>query len=119
LQNFSIVYKNISLYRFIMNVIYGGSYRARFELITRFVANNKISSVLELCFGDIIIAEYCKQLNINWKGIDINLGFTEYAKKKDTTLHARMCSLLIVFTNQIFASWPAPYTILKITWMTS
>ena len=82
MQNCSIVYKNISLYRFIMNVIYGGSYRARFELITRFVANNKISSVLELCFGDIIIAEYCKQRNINWKGIDINPGFTEYAKKK-------------------------------------
>jgi hypothetical protein len=37
---------------------------------------------VEFCFGDTIIAEFCKKQNINWRGIDLNENFVERAVKK-------------------------------------
>lgn len=78
----SLVYKNIHLYRLIMNLIYTGSYAKRFKTITAVLSQKKPSSVLELCFGDTYIAEYCKSHNIKWQGIDINEGFVNNALVK-------------------------------------
>ncbi len=75
----SIVYKNIHLYRAIMNLLYTGSYRKRFSVIENVIAKEKPSSILELCFGDVYIAKYCKQHNIQWMGLDINQSFVDYA----------------------------------------
>ena len=77
----SIVYSHIFIYRMLMNVIYTGSYKKRFDAIMKCIATYKPGTVLELCFGDTIIANYCKQKNINWFGIDINETFVNRATK--------------------------------------
>lgn len=76
----SLVYKNIYLYRSILNVIYLGLYRSRFKKITYLLKGT--DSVVDLCFGDIYIAKYCKKHNINWIGYDLNPSFVDYAIKK-------------------------------------
>ncbi len=78
-MNKSIVYKNIYLYRFILNVLYSGGYKHRFSEITKLLG--KSSNVIELCFGDIYIAKYCKENNINWVGYDLNKSFVDHALK--------------------------------------
>lgn len=78
----SFVYRHIFIYRWIMNILYLGKYKQRFkpvvEEIERLPAH---SNVLELCFGDIFVGEFCKQKGYRWKGIDINEHFVENAKK--------------------------------------
>jgi hypothetical protein len=65
-----------------MNLIYGGNYYARFKKIIELIENEKPASILELCFGDTVIANYCKEKNIAWHGIDINNTFVEHAQTK-------------------------------------
>ncbi len=62
-----------------MNLLYKGNYKRRFAGICKLIFGTKVT---ELCFGDIIIAEYCKTNKIDWKGIDINEKFTSQAIKK-------------------------------------
>jgi len=38
--------------------------------------------VLELCFGDLVVAEYCRSHNKLWKGIDINPVFVSRAQTR-------------------------------------
>lgn len=78
----SLIYRNVWLYRLMMNVLYTSGYKQRFEQVERVIENYKPKSVLELCFGDIFIAEYCKSKNISWVGIDSNTNFVSYAKRK-------------------------------------
>lgn len=78
----SIIYKNITLYRFFLNIIYSGKYNARFKHIIRLIAEND-KEVVEYCFGDIRIAQYCKENKINWRGFDINDAFIDFAKKNN------------------------------------
>ena len=81
-EEVSIIYKNIFIYRSVMNLIYGGNYNKRFKKIIGLIDQEKVSSVTELCFGDTIIANYCKEKNILWNGIDINGIFVDRAKKQ-------------------------------------
>jgi hypothetical protein len=74
----SLVYKNIYIYRLIMNFLYGMKYKKRFENIISLI-NNEEKDIVELCFGDIFIAKYAKKNNKNWKGFDINDSFVSYA----------------------------------------
>lgn len=77
----SIVYKNVFIYRIIMNILYGFKYKKRFHnVVNLFLPDDK--SILELCFGDIFIAEYCDVHHLSWMGLDINSGFVSYAKEK-------------------------------------
>ena len=78
----SIVYKNIFFYRFLMNIIYAGNYKKRFLKIIEVIERESPGSVLELCFGDTFIADYCRRKNILWQGIDINEDFAKRARKK-------------------------------------
>lgn len=75
----SIVYRNIHIYRLLLNVIYGGSYRSRFADVTRHLRGRK--SVLELCFGDTWIARHCRDNDIEWTGYDLNQSFVSSARK--------------------------------------
>ena len=62
-----------------MNVLYSFKYKKRFQdIIDRFDKNDK--SVLDICFGDTIIADHCKQNNLQWIGFDINDYFVNRAK---------------------------------------
>lgn len=76
----SIIYKNIYLYRFIMYFYTYGNYFKDYQVIfSLFPSNSK--KVIELCFGDIYLANICKQNQIDWTGYDISNYFVENAKK--------------------------------------
>jgi len=62
-----------------MNLLYKGNYKRRFEGIFKLISGPKVT---ELCFGDTIIAEYCKTSKIDWVGLDINENFISQAIKK-------------------------------------
>ncbi len=64
-----------------MQAIYGGKYMQRFDPVNKSIPVH-CRSVLELCFGDLIIADYCKEKNISWTGYDINQSFVDNAVKK-------------------------------------
>ena len=78
----SLVYKNIYVYRLLMNLLYLGSYRKRFLKIIEVIEQESPKSILELCFGDTYIAAYCGKKNIVWQGIDINKSFVKRAVMK-------------------------------------
>ncbi len=62
-----------------MSLLYKGNYYKRFEPILKQISGEKVT---EICFGDTIIAEYCRKKSIAWKGIDINEIFVTNALKK-------------------------------------
>ena len=63
-----------------MSVLYVGKYKRRFKRINALL-KPKPNTVIELCFGDIYIAEHCKKNGIEWKGYDINERFVNNATK--------------------------------------
>ncbi|MEO6719108.1 MAG: hypothetical protein ABIN67_02040 [Ferruginibacter sp.] len=77
----SLIYKNIFWYRLLMQIIYRGKYRNRFDLIIKHIPTD-CKSILELCFGDLLIAKYCEEKKIHWTGYDINNSFVENAVKR-------------------------------------
>ena len=79
----SIIYQHILLYRFFMDILYVGKYKQRFIPIINQIKLLPVNSqILELCFGDIAIADFCKKNRYNWIGLDINKSFVEHAQKK-------------------------------------
>jgi len=64
-----------------MNVLYLGRYRQRFQDINSVMAPDD-RQIIELCFGDIYIAEYCKKSLRQWTGYDINDVFVNYALER-------------------------------------
>lgn len=75
----SLIYRSLFLYRFSMNLLYSGSYRARLRATKEVITG---SSCLELCFGDTLLAQWCQRKNISWIGMDINNYFVNCAVKK-------------------------------------
>jgi hypothetical protein len=84
----SLIYRNIWAYRFVMNMLYLGKYRRRFNDITDQIGKVD-QSVVELCFGDIHIASYCKESARSWIGYDINEAFVAHARKNG---HHAVCA---------------------------
>jgi hypothetical protein len=78
----SFIYSNIRYYRFVMSLLYKGNYYERFRTIIPYIEGN---SVTELCFGDTIIADYCRKNGISWTGLDINESFVENARRRGFT----------------------------------
>jgi hypothetical protein len=78
----SLVYRNVTIYRIVMNILYTFGYRKRLDLVKQRLAQIKPGSVLELCFGDTLLAAYCKRNNISWHGIDANPYFVNAAVKR-------------------------------------
>ena len=76
----SLIYKNVYLYRLLMNFLYLGGYRNRYQILFKHI--HPCNSLLELCFGDTLLAAFCKKNNILWTGVDLNKRFTERALKK-------------------------------------
>jgi len=74
----SIVYRNIFLYRLILWILYGGKYKKRFAAVIDMISPED-QTVTELCFGDIYIADWCKQSGRRWVGYDINSSFIDFA----------------------------------------
>jgi hypothetical protein len=83
-----IIYQNICIYRMVMNLLYGFSYKKRFRLIAPHIQGLKVN---ELCFGDLIIAQYCRKNMVTWHGYDINERFVSRANGKNFS--ATLCDL--------------------------
>ena len=75
----SIVYSNIHLYRLVMNLLYSGGYRQRFCRVCDLLGDD-VSSVCDLCFGDTMIAAWCRERGVSWVGFDINRHFCDRAR---------------------------------------
>lgn len=75
----SVVYANIRSYRLVMNALYGGKYRRRFEDIVALL-DRDVRSVCDLCFGDTVIAEWCRARGVVWTGVDLNDAFCDAAE---------------------------------------
>jgi hypothetical protein len=60
-----------------MNFLYKGAYFRRFKPVCRLISGK---TVTELCFGDIVVARYCKDHQIQWTGLDINPAFVHNAE---------------------------------------
>ncbi|MEO5600412.1 MAG: hypothetical protein ABIR06_05735 [Cyclobacteriaceae bacterium] len=77
----SFVYRNIFIYRFMMDILYLGKYKKRFTAVIRQIRSLPPDSrILELCFADIHIAAFCKKEGYHWEGFDINKTFVGLAK---------------------------------------
>ena len=59
-----------------------GSYFKEFDIAFNLLPRGT-KSVIELCFGDIYIAKYCRKKNISWTGYDISSYFVNNAKQKN------------------------------------
>ncbi|MBI2612561.1 class I SAM-dependent methyltransferase [Candidatus Kaiserbacteria bacterium] len=92
----SIIYRSIYLYRAVMWLLYLGKYRKRFTRITDLLRESD-KTVLELCFGDIYIAEYCKAHSKKWIGYDISEHFVTYARRIGFDARREDISLLAKF----------------------
>ena len=57
-----------------MSLLYKGNYYKRFEPILKQIEGKKVT---EICFGDTLIADYCKKHQLGWTGIDTNAVFVE------------------------------------------
>jgi len=78
----SFVYRNIFIYRAVMNFLYMGAYPKRFEPVVAEIKKLPTGrKVLELCFGDTYIADFCKRHGYPWIGLDINEHFVNHAQK--------------------------------------
>jgi hypothetical protein len=82
----SFIYSNIYLYRIIMNLLYFGKYKRRFSALTALIENTD-RDLVELCFGDIFIAAYCKKMGKTWIGYDMNTSFVAHAVSKGFQAH--------------------------------
>jgi hypothetical protein len=86
-RNISLIYKNIWIYRLIMNFLYMGRYSKRFKDVINYINLEEGGTVVELCFGDIYIAKYCHENKINWVGYDFNQSFIQNAKQNNFDAH--------------------------------
>jgi hypothetical protein len=75
-----------------MSFLYGFKYRNRFIDIINTLETND-NKILELCFGDIYIAEYCKKNSKEWFGIDLNERFVRYAGRRYNCICADLNTL--------------------------
>lgn len=64
-----------------MNLLYRGKYKNRFDDIINMLDDND-AKVLELCFGDVYIADHCLATSRQWVGLDINDSFVSGAVRK-------------------------------------
>lgn len=77
----SVVYRNIHVYRVVMNLLYGGKYRRRFDDVIA-VLGPDVRSVVDLCFGDTVVADWCRERGIAWTGVDLNATFCATAVQR-------------------------------------
>lgn len=79
MRKVSIIYRNIVIYRFLMNILYFFRYKERFQTVINEIKKENPQSVLDVCFGDVYVAQYCKKNKIEWTGLDINDYFVKNA----------------------------------------
>ena len=76
-----MIYRNVWLYRLVMCLLYRGRYQARFRSVAGLIRDTD-QRVLELCFGDVAIAEFCRQRGKQWTGLDSSASFVAFAARR-------------------------------------
>lgn len=84
---YSFVYRNLFAYRLVLNILFLGRYKQRFRKITALINPKQENRVVELCFGDIYIAQWCKQHGVDYVGLDINPHFVSVANQRGYRVH--------------------------------
>src|SRR6266498_4367744 len=70
----SIIYKNASIYEFVMLLLYGRHYASRYRAIAELIPAN--SKVLDLCCGPALLYHrYLQPKTVQYTGLDINANF--------------------------------------------
>jgi hypothetical protein len=92
----SFIYRHVFIYRLIMNILYGFKYKKRFAKVIKLIRPED-KAVVELCFGDIFIAQYCRQEGKGWIGFDLNENFVKFARKNNFNAHLKDVLLLEEF----------------------
>ncbi|OGS33803.1 MAG: hypothetical protein A2293_12085 [Elusimicrobia bacterium RIFOXYB2_FULL_49_7] len=82
----SFIYRRLFLYRLVMTLLYRGRYRCRAREMSR-LFRPEHQCVLELCFGDTLIAVHCRDTGRQWTGLDVNPTFVTRAKKDGHDAH--------------------------------
>jgi hypothetical protein len=77
----SIIYRNIHVYRGVMAVLSGGRHHRRILQVGAMLRRSD-RRVLELCFGDTVLAEFCRDHGRSWTGIDRSDSFVSRASRK-------------------------------------
>lgn len=77
----SIIYRHVRLYRLVMTLLYQGRYRERFRRVCELIRPSD-KRVLELCFGDVFIAEHCRRAGASWTGLDCSEEFVASAVRR-------------------------------------
>jgi len=75
----SLLYQNIWLYRALMQCLYLGRASNRYTRITALLPPD-VHSVIELCFGDTAVAQFCRDRGIQWTGYDLSENFVGRAQ---------------------------------------
>ena len=79
---FSLIYRHVLIYRIVLNVLYAGRYKQRFDRLLALLDPSRDKTVVELCFGDIYIAQWCKERGVEYMGMDVNPHFVEWARAR-------------------------------------
>jgi len=81
-KKYSLIYRNLFVYRLVLNLLFFGRYKHRFEKVIALLDPQKEKKIVELCFGDIYIAQWCKEQGVDYIGLDINPHFVSDAQSK-------------------------------------
>lgn len=87
----SLIYRNLGLYRLVMSLLYQGRYAERFSQVCALIRETD-DTVLELCFGDVAVAEFCRRAGKRWTGLDASEEFVSHAVRRG--FDARQADLL-------------------------
>ncbi|MEO5368095.1 MAG: hypothetical protein H7831_17430, partial [Magnetococcus sp. WYHC-3] len=79
------------IYRTVMQILYRGQYQNRFQRVCRQLRETD-RTVLELCFADVVVANYCRRHSMAWTGIDQSDAFVALARRRQ--FDARQADLL-------------------------
>ncbi len=91
-MNNTAIYRHLWIYRMVLRILYRGQYRDRFSRACQQLRETD-RTVLELCFADVVVADYCRRHAMAWIGIDQSDAFVAYARRH--RFDARQADLLL------------------------
>jgi len=81
-RKIGLIYRHVLIYRVVLNLLYLGRYRQRFDRVLARLDRRRDKRLVELCFGDIYIAQWCVKHRIEYLGIDVNPSFVNWARAR-------------------------------------
>jgi len=80
-QSTSLVYSHPLVYHWVIRLLYGRRFEARYQAISDLIADG--SEVFEACAGDgYLYSRYLSSRPVSYRGGDVNEGFIAHAKRR-------------------------------------